>query len=127
MNGQILSRIILWVVLLALLASIFMGGYYCRYKEEPTPALADESPVPEPESPPLAIPIPIHYYSTSHYEFAEDITIEEARGIIEMARSSHQYFYENPDRIKHTHGVEYEIGWVDKYNKLEKLIIKLSE
>jgi len=127
MSVNPVSRIISFLVVLALIAGVFMGGFLYGLKERAPAAIANAPPIPAPEPAPVILPILITYYATSHYEFAESLSLEDARAILEMARSSHQFYVDSPEKIKHGFGVEYEIGWVDKYDRLEKLFIELSK
>ncbi len=72
------------------------------------------------------IPVPVYLTSTSKLDFDSPITVEQARHIIEMARSTHYYYTQHPEKIQHGHGIEYELMWVKRYQQLDQLILRLE-
>lgn len=107
--------------LLLLLVGFLLGAYYEYWNNEPV--IITEY-VTQTENKTVYIPVPIPLRSDSIFIYEEPITIEEARDIIQMARTTHQYFVEHPDEIPHDRGLEYEETWVERYNQLENFIME---
>lgn len=100
----------------------YVIGYFKGYDAYEPRYIIVEKPVPFE----VPLPIPIPLYAISQHRFVGNITVEEGLAIIEMARSSHQFYADNQELIEHSYGKAYEEAWIDRYNQLEDLIVKLG-